>query len=74
MLAQLPSRSSRSRDGEPGSSLEEDLLTGIAREVESLEVEGELANDGVVEALHAGPVELDVVGGPSDAELLAAGG
>jgi hypothetical protein len=48
-------------------------LAGVGREVERLVGEVEVADDRVVESFGAGAVELDVVGGPADAELLAAG-
>ena len=46
---------------------------GSAGELEGFEVEGEVADDGVVEPLGAGAVELHVVRGPADTELVAAG-
>jgi hypothetical protein len=38
------------------------------RHPERLEVKGQVADDGVMDAFGAGAVELDVVGGPADAE------
>ncbi len=45
--------------------VDEERLAWIARELERLEVEGEVTDDGVEEALHAGAVELDVCALPS---------
>jgi hypothetical protein len=49
-------------------------LAVVGGEVERFVGEGEVADDRVVEPFGAGAVELDVVGGPADAELVAAGG
>jgi hypothetical protein len=49
-------------------------LPAVGGQVERFVGEGELADDRVVEAFDAGAVELDVVGGPPHAELVAAGG
>ena len=49
----------------------EDRQAGVGGEVQALEVEAEVADDGVVEALDAGDVEADVVRGPVGAEHLA---
>ncbi len=46
----------------------------VGREWQFLEREGDVADDGVVEAFGAVVVEADVVGGPAVAELVAAGG
>ena len=48
-------------------------MPGVGRQFEGFEVEGEVADDGVMEPFGAGAVELDVVRGPADAELVAAG-
>ena len=45
---------------------------GVGGQRHGLEVEGGLAHGRVTEALGAGPVETDVVGGPAGAEVLAA--
>ena len=47
-------------------------MSGVGGELEGFEVEGQVADDGMMEAFGAGAVELDVVGGPADAELVAA--
>ena len=74
VAAQLPSRLSASWDGEPGSALRARRSQArVGGEVEHLVGEGEVADDGVVEALGAGPVGADVVRGPAGAEVLAAG-
>src|SRR6266545_4433703 len=52
----------------------EEALAGIGGQREGLERQLEVPDDRVVEALHAGGVDPDVVGGPSATELLAAGG
>jgi len=52
----------------------EQALTGIGGDGEGLEREIKVPDDWVVDELDAGGVDLDVVGGPSDPELVAAGG
>jgi hypothetical protein len=47
---------------------------GTGRDLQGVVVEGEVPGDGVVERLNAAAVILDVVGGPADPELFAAGG
>ena len=49
-------------------------MPAVGGQVERFVAEGEVTDDRVVEPLGAGAVELDVVGGPADAELVAAGG
>jgi hypothetical protein len=49
-------------------------LSAVGGQVERFVAEREVADDRVVEPLGTGAVELDVVGGPPDAELVAAGG
>ena len=46
-------------------AVEGQLLAAVAGELDSFEVECELADDGVVEPLRAGAVQVDVVRGPS---------
>ena len=46
----------------------------VGGDVEAVEVEAELADDGVVVVLDGGGVEADVVGGPVGAERVALGG
>ena len=52
----------------------EQALTGIGGQRERLECQLKVPDDRVVEELHAGGVDPDVVGGPTDPELVAAGG
>src|SRR5829696_4300891 len=52
----------------------QEVQAGIGGELHHLEGEGEIADDGVVEALGAGLVQTHVVGRPAGAELLAARG
>ena len=49
------------------------VMPVVGGELHRLVGEGEVADDRVVEALGAGAVEADVVRGPADAELVAAG-
>src|SRR6266536_585339 len=51
----------------------EERQAGVSGEVQPVEAQAELANDGMVEVLGAGVVEADVVGGPAGAERLALG-
>src|SRR2546425_11290883 len=53
--------------------VDEHRLTGIAGHRERLEVEREVTNYWMVEAFHAGAMELHVVCCPSRSERLAAG-
>jgi hypothetical protein len=46
----------------------------VGGQVERFVVQGQVADDGVVEPLGAGAVELDVLRRPTDSELVAAGG
>ncbi len=55
-------------------AVDEDPLARIAEQLERFEVERDVADHWVVEALHAGAVQLDVVGGPASAEVDAASG
>jgi len=52
----------------------EEALTGIGGQRERLECQFKVPSDRVVDEFHAGGVDPDVVGGPSDPELVAAGG
>ncbi len=49
-------------------------MAAVTGQVEGFEGEGEVADEGVVEGLGAGAVELDVVGRPADSERVASGG
>ena len=51
-----------------------DPQAAVGGEIQGFEGEGEVADDGMVEALGAGAVEADIVRGPPGAEVLAAGG
>ena len=51
----------------------EERQAGVRGEVQPVEAQAELANDGMVEVLDAGVVEADVVRGPAGAERLALG-
>jgi hypothetical protein len=51
----------------------EDRQPVVRGEVEPVEGEGEIADDGMVELLDAGVVEADAVRGPAGAERLALG-
>jgi len=74
VAAQLARRLSASCDEEFGStvSANEDL-SGVGGELHDLIGHGDVAHDRVVEGLVSCAVEPDVVCGPADAELLAAG-
>jgi hypothetical protein len=50
------------------------VQAGVGRELHHLEGQGEVADDGLMEALGAGLVQAHVVRGPAGAELLAARG
>jgi hypothetical protein len=50
------------------------IWLGSAGQLEGLERQVEVADDRVVDELDAGGVYADVVGGPADPELVAAGG
>ena len=52
----------------------EQALARIGGDREGFEREIKVADDRVVDELDAGGVDPDVVGGPSDPELVAAGG
>ena len=52
----------------------EERQPGVGGDVEAVEAEAELADDGVVEVLDGGGVEAHVVRGPVGAERLALGG
>jgi hypothetical protein len=52
----------------------EQALTRIGGNREGFEREIKIPDDRVVDELDAGGVDPDVVGGPSDPELVAAGG
>jgi hypothetical protein len=45
----------------------------VGGDVQAVEAEAELADDGMMEVLDAGGVEADIVGGPVGAEGLALG-
>ena len=57
-----------------GCGVDEQGQAGVGGKLHGLEVEVEGADDGMVDAFAAGPVEADIVGGPPAAELLAASG
>src|SRR6266581_2155875 len=52
----------------------EEALGGVGSQRERLECQLKVPDDRVVDELHAGGVDPDVVGGPPDPELVAAGG
>jgi hypothetical protein len=49
-------------------------LAGLGRQREGLERQLEIPDEGVGDEPDAGGVDSDVVGGPADSELVAAGG
>jgi aryl-alcohol dehydrogenase-like predicted oxidoreductase len=57
-----------------GRGVDEQGEAGLGRKFHGLEVEVEVADDGVVQFLVPAAVEADVVGGPAGAEVVAAGG
>src|SRR4051794_40025834 len=60
--------------GRPGlGGVGQEALTGIGGRRERLECQLKVPDDRVMDELHAGGVDPDVVGGPSDPELVAAG-
>jgi hypothetical protein len=61
--------------GRPGlGGVGEKALAGVGTQGKGLERQLEVSDYGMVEELDAVGVDPDVVGGPSDPELLAAGG
>jgi hypothetical protein len=75
VAAQLANRFRASCVGGPGlGGVGEEALAGIRREWEGFEGQVKVSDDRVVETLYAGGVDPDMVGAPSAAELVAAGG
>src|SRR5580698_4873700 len=63
------------RAGSSGScGVDEQGEAGVSWKLHGLEIEVEEADDRVADALMAGAVEPDIVGGPPGAEYLTAGG
>ena len=62
------------RRGVRRGGVDVDALAGIGGQLEGFVVELERPHEGVVQALAAGAVVADVVGGPAAAEVVAAGG
>lgn len=60
--------------GDPGAAVNVMSVCRVGSEVQAFVGQGEVACDVVLEALGAGGVPADVMGGPQGAEALAAGG
>ena len=74
MAAQLPS-SLRLRGARAGlGGVGEERETVVGGDVQAVEAEAELADDGMMEVLDRGGVEAHVVCGPLGAERVALGG